>query len=222
MTLDPRFNNVMFDNSSIGAYLRSYAQSLGAALSGVDAEALDRARQAIETASTNERRLFAIGNGGSAAIADHLSCDLTKGTCSHNHPVVDTMSMSSNVALYSAIANDIGFEAVFSTQLKFIGRAGDVLIAVSSSGNSKNILEGVLEARRRNMTVIGVSGFTGGMLLAQKDVSEDDQGHALPGQFIPLHVAVANYGIVEDAHQALMHIMAQYIVSLRDRAGPLT
>jgi D-sedoheptulose 7-phosphate isomerase len=222
MTLDPRFNNVLFDNSSIGAYLKSYAQSLGAALAGVDTDALDRARVAIESASTNGGRLFAIGNGGSAAIADHLSCDLTKGTCSHNHPVVDTMSMTSNVALYSAIANDIGFEAVFSTQLKFIGRAGDVLIAVSSSGNSQNIIEGVLEARRRGMTVIGVSGFTGGLLLDQSKANMDKQGRPLPGEFIPVHVAVSNYGIVEDAHQALMHVMAQYIVSLRDRVGPLT
>jgi D-sedoheptulose 7-phosphate isomerase len=199
---DPRHQNEKFDLSSIGAYLIQYADRLRSALRAVDAAALDRARARIEDAAIGRRRIFAIGNGGSAAIAEHLSCDWTKGTHCAGHPIVDTLSMSSNVALYSAIANDFGFERVFSTQIAFLGREGDVLVAISSSGNSPNILAGVAAARAAGMSTIGLSGFSGGKLR-----------HAV---HIPIHVDANNYGIVEDAHQAVMHVLAQYIACHRD------
>jgi D-sedoheptulose 7-phosphate isomerase len=159
-------------------------------------------RGLIEGAAHAGGRVFAIGNGGSAAIADHLSCDLTKGTHASGHPVVDTSSMVSNVALYSAIANDFGFEKVFETQVNFLGKPGDVLIAISSSGNSANIVNAVEAAHARGMGTIGLSGFRGGKLRDAAQVS--------------LYVDANNYGIVEDAHQALMHILAQYIACHRD------
>lgn len=199
---DPRHRNTTFDHSSIGAYLREYAGNLERALRTVDSLELDRARAAIEAASARGNRIFAIGNGGSAAIADHLCCDWTKGTHAAGHPVIDTMSMSSNVALYSAIANDFGFEKVFSTQIALLARDGDVLVAISSSGNSNNILAAVDAARGKGMCTIGLSGFSGGRLKAAVAV--------------PLHVEAANYGIVEDAHQAVMHVLAQYIARHRD------
>ena len=104
--------------------------------------------------------------------------------------------------LYSAIANDIGFEAVFSHQIALTGRAGDVLVAISSSGNSPNILAGVDAAKEAGMVTIGLSGFSGGKLRASAD--------------IVLHVDIDNYGIVEDAHQALCHVLAQFIACGRD------
>ena len=143
-----------------------------------------------------------IGNGGSAAIADHLCCDLVKGTHVDGHPTIEVGSLTSNVALYSAIANDFGFENVFSTQIKFLGKEGDVLIAISSSGNSANIIQAVESAHALGMTSIGLSGFKGGPL--------KENAH------IPLHVDAQNYGIVEDAHQSMMHILAQFIAGRRD------
>lgn len=199
---DPRHHNQRCDEASIEAYLRDYADRLRAALLTVDAAALDRARRLIEAAAEDGRRIYAIGNGGSAAIADHLCCDFTKGTHAHGHAVVDTTSMTSNVALYSAIANDFGFDRVFSTQIGFLGRAGDVLIAVSSSGKSANILAGIEAAHAAGMATIGLSGFTGGPLARAAQVS--------------LHIDASNYGIVEDAHQALMHVLAQFIACRRD------
>jgi D-sedoheptulose 7-phosphate isomerase len=202
MKNDPRHRNQKFDGSSICAYLTTYADTLRSALHGVNADALDRARALIEEAAVKKRRIFAIGNGGSAAIADHLSCDLIKGTHTSEHPIIDTLSMSSNVALYSAIANDYGFEQVFATQVSFLGQAGDVLVAISSSGNSANILLAVEAAHAAGMSTIGLSGFSGGKLKEAVQVS--------------VHVAANNYGVVEDAHQAIMHIIAQFIAGKRD------
>jgi D-sedoheptulose 7-phosphate isomerase len=205
LTKDPRHQNQCFDKSTIGAYLADYADSLRTALLAIDPRAMEDARFLIEQAALQGKRIFAIGNGGSAAIADHLSCDLTKGTHVKGHPVVDTHSMTSNVALYSAIANDYGFDKVFSTQITFLGKPGDVLLAISSSGKSPNILRAVSTAHELGMSTIGLSGFDGGALRTAAQVN--------------LHVAVNNYGIVEDAHQALMHILAQYIAAHRDAAA---
>lgn len=199
---DPRHRNAVCDVASIGTYLADYAGRLHDALDGIDADALDRARAVIERAAHEGRRIHSVGNGGSAAIAEHLCCDWTKGTHAAGHPVIDASSMTANMALYSAIANDFGFETVFARQIEMIGRAGDVLIAISSSGNSPNILAAVAAARTAGMTTIGMSGFEGGGLRETADIA--------------LHVATANYGIVEDAHQVLCHVLAQYIACHRD------
>lgn len=204
MKEDPRHKNVTFDNSSIGTYLADYADTLREALHSVDVAALDRARTLVEGASKSGNHIYAIGNGGSAAIADHLCCDWTKGTHCEGHPTVKSFSMTANVALYTAIANDFGFEKVFSTQVEFYGKPGDVLIAISSSGNSPNIVSAVEHANAIGMATIGLSGFKGGKL---KDVSQ-----------VSLYVPAQNYGIVEDAHQSLMHVLAQFIANGRDKA----
>jgi D-sedoheptulose 7-phosphate isomerase len=171
MIKDPRHLNEHFDSSSIGAYLADYAETLRSAMLAVDSNALNHARELIEGAATNGRKIYAIGNGGSAA-------------------------------LYSAIANDYGFEKVFSTQVGYVGRPGDVLLAISSSGNSANILGAVATAHEVGMSTIGLSGFSGGLLKPAVNVS--------------LHVDANNYGIVEDVHQSLMHVLAQFIACHRD------
>jgi D-sedoheptulose 7-phosphate isomerase len=199
---DPRHLNARCDSSSVGAYLTEYADRLRAALLTVDTDALDKARSLVEETAAAGKRVYAIGNGGSAAIADHLCCDWVKGTHAAGHPVVDTQAMTSNMALYSAIANDFGFEKVFSMQVEFLGKPGDLLIAISSSGNSPNIVGAVEAAHARGMNTVALSGFKGGKL---KDTAQ-----------VALHVDAHNYGIVEDAHQALMHVLAQYIACHRD------
>ncbi|VWX61106.1 SIS domain-containing protein [Burkholderiales bacterium 8X] len=204
MQEDPRHRNERFDLTSMGAYLADYADALRAALLTIDADALDAARALVVEAADKGNHIYAIGNGGSAAIADHLCCDLTKGTHVKGMPIIDTRSMTSNVALYSAIANDYGFEKVFSTQITFLGKPGDVLLAISSSGKSPNIVRAVATARELGMSTIGLSGFDGGALHTAVHVG--------------LHVAANNYGIIEDAHQAVMHVLAQFIAAKRDAA----
>lgn len=206
--LDPRHRNEKFDTSSAGRYLAAYTQKLSSAMNAVDDCAVEQAIASISLAAASGNRVYSIGNGGSAAIADHLCCDMTKGTHAHGHPTVDAVSLTANVALYSAIANDFGFASVFSRQLRMLGRRGDVLIAISSSGESENILEAVDEAQRLGMTTIGLSGFAGGKLKDRSDIS--------------IHVNVNNYGIVEDAHQLVMHVMAQYLVHKREQNDDVT
>lgn len=168
----------------------------------LDPVLLARACEVIEDVAATGGRIFAIGNGGSAAIAEHLSCDWTKGTHVGHSPTIDTQSLASNTALYSAIANDFGFESVFSHQLAMIAKPQDALVAISSSGNSANIIAACAVARERGLPVIGLTGFSGGKLREVADVA--------------LHVDVHNYGVVEDCHQAIMHIMAQFIAHRRD------
>jgi phosphoheptose isomerase len=129
---------------------------------------------------------------------------MTKGTHVHGTPTVSSFSLSANMALYSAIANDYGFENVFSTQIEFHTHPGDLLIAISSSGNSPNIIRAVTKAKENGVKTIGMSGFKGGELVTVADIS--------------LYVGAHNYGIVEDAHQALVHILAQFIAKCRDQA----
>lgn len=203
---DPRFRNDIFDTSSVGAYFTAYTERLRSAMLSIDMDALDQARQVIEASAAGGHRVYAIGNGGSAAIADHLCCDLTKGTHSHGHPVIDTTSMTANVPLYTALANDFGFDTVFARQVEFFCKPGDVLLAISSSGNSENILAGVAAAKAIGVATVGLSGFSGGRLRQEADIS--------------LHCDVANYGIVEDVHQSIMHVLAQFIAAGRDKSGP--
>ena len=198
---NPGDKNELFEMTSISMFLAGYASRLREALVAVDAATLDRARSAIEQAGTRGNHVYAIGNGGSAAIADHLCCDLTKGTDLHGCNPIISSSLTANMPLYSAIANDLEFAEVFAAQLGYFGKRGDILLAISSSGNSDNILRGVSRARELEMTTIGLSGFSGGALRDLVDIS--------------LHVPADNYGVVEDAHQALMHVIAQFITARR-------
>jgi phosphoheptose isomerase len=202
--LDPRHKNKILNTDSLQTYLDDYAGALANALKTVDISQVEKMAEAITHAAAQGHKIYVAGNGGSAAIADHLCCDWTKGTHCEGHSTIGTHSLSSNVALYSAIANDYGFERVFSSQITFFGKEGDVLIAISSSGNSPNIIQAVEMAKSKKMFVAGFSGFSGGKLKESCDAN--------------IYVAAHNYGIVEDCHQAVMHIVAQYIAYQRDNA----
>jgi len=200
--IDPRSKNAMFTARTWKGYVRQYAHDLEGALEQVSESALDGAYRAIATAVVEQRRVFVAGNGGSAAIADHLCCDWTKGTHTGEHPPLRTHSLVSNVALLTAVANDFGYDAAFSRQLEMLGAPGDVLLLISSSGNSPNILAAADTAKAIGITTIGLTGFSGGALAQRADFS--------------LHVPYANYGLVEDCHQILMHTFAQLFVRERE------
>jgi D-sedoheptulose 7-phosphate isomerase len=203
---DPRARNVTRSCASATEFRRSYVAQLSAALEAAPITALETVAQMLTDVALEGRRVFVIGNGGSASIADHVSCDLVKGTASRGHPNLDVTSLSANVALYTATANDFGFETVFERQIESFGRPGDLLIAISSSGNSENILRGVASAQRHGLDVVGLCGFDGGRL---KDAAD-----------VVLHAPVSNYGLVEDTHMAWIHIIAQMIGLRRDRLVP--
>jgi len=183
--------------STAGAFLADYASAIAKALSSIRPGEIERAVTAMKRAIQADRLIFTCGNGGSAAIANHLTCDCSKGIATNTTLRPRVMSLSATVELVTAIANDMAFPEIFAYQLKNAARPGDVLITISSSGDSENIVRALDWAGENGMTTIAMSGFSGGRSAQMADIS--------------LHVAAENYGVVEDVHQSLMHLMAQYV-----------
>lgn len=155
----------------------------------------------------SKTRIFVCGNGGSAAVAEHFSCDHSKGVRKDTNLRPEVISLSSNMALLTAIANDYGYEYTFINQLKYHNlHSKDVVVAISSSGKSPNVVHAIKYARKIKTYTISMVGFDGGELKKIYD-AEPSFYHAL------LHVKAENYGVVEDCHQMLMHMLAQ---SLRE------
>lgn len=178
-------------------YFGDYAEATIRATSSIDPAALDRAAAILLDAYTRNVAVFCCGNGGSAAIANHLQCDYLKGVRTDTDLAPRVVSLSSSVELLTAIANDLCYEDIFTYQLQSQSAPGDVLIAVSSSGRSANIVRAVTWARDHGLRTIALTGFDGGEARTLAEVT--------------VHVDSANYGIIEDLHQAIMHVLAQYI-----------
>lgn len=191
----PRFPSHRFHRAD--AFGRSYAAELSRAMDTVDLSAVHDAAEILLNAYTTDAAVFACGNGGSASIANHLQCDHVKGVGNGTDLTNRVYSLSTNVEIFSAIANDLGYEHVFTHQLRTQARPGDVLVAVSSSGSSPNIVRAVDWANEHGMRTISLTGFGGGAARERATVS--------------IHVDAVNYGVIEDAHQAVMHLLAQYV-----------
>jgi D-sedoheptulose 7-phosphate isomerase/D-glycero-D-manno-heptose 1,7-bisphosphate phosphatase len=190
-----KFPSVPYRHAS--SYCDAYFEESARAAASIAWLEVDRAAQILNRAYTAGATVFSCGNGGSAAIANHLQCDHVKGVRTTTDLAPRVVSLSSNVELITAIANDIGYDDVFAYQLESQSRPGDVLIAISSSGRSPNIVSALMWAREHQMQTIALTGFTGGDARVVADVA--------------IHVDCSNYGVVEDLHQAAMHAMAQYI-----------
>ena len=142
------------------------------------------------------KHVFTLGNGGSASTASHMACDLAKNTIDRNMRRFRILSLNDNVSLLTALANDLGYENVFSEQLKNLIRAGDVLIVISASGNSPNVLAAIRYAQERSAEVAAIVGFGGGQAAQIADLA--------------IVVDSDHYGIVEDVHLVLNHILVDY------------
>ena len=191
-----------------GSFGSAYAEELARAFGTVDMVQVARATELLSDAYDRDASVFACGNGGSASIANHLQCDHVKGVRNGTDLTTRVFSLSTNIELFSAIANDHGYEMVFEYQLQSLARAGDVLIAISSSGRSPNIVRALEWANRHGMHTVALTGFSGGAASELASVS--------------LHVQSDNYGIVEDAHQACMHLLAQYVRQSRMNPDDVT
>lgn len=183
--------------SSAGGYCEAYLQEWARAAASLDLATIERAATVLLEAYLAGSNIYSCGNGGSAAIADHLQCDHLKGVRTGTDLAPRVVSLTSNVDLITAIANDIGYEDVFEYQLQSQARRGDVLVAISSSGRSPNIVRALTWARAAGMRSVAFTGFGGGEARELADVA--------------VHVSCANYGIVEDLHQSAMHAIAQFI-----------
>ncbi len=179
-----------------GSFASAYFAELTKAAATVHEDAITSAGELISDTLQRGGRIFSCGNGGSAAIANHLVCDCLKGIRSGTELRPKIHSLSTTVELITAIVNDIGSDEMFSFQLESLGEPGDLLISISSSGSSPNIVRCLEVAKQMGLGTIAMSGFTGGRSRELADVS--------------LHVECENYGIIEDIHQSLMHILAQF------------
>lgn len=171
-----------------------YFNELSYTIAKLDYKGMEEAYQIAK----NCRTLYIFGNGGSAAVANHWVCDFAKGINEDTTRTASAVSLSCNVPLITAIANDIGYEHVFSKQLEYMRPTEhDAVFAVSSSGNSKNIVNGLTKARELGLRTVAFTGFHGGAASAISDVN--------------VHVPAHNYGIVEDMHMMILHGISQRI-----------
>jgi D-sedoheptulose 7-phosphate isomerase len=180
-----------------GTFVRGYYERFARALLEFDKEPLKDVLRVFERVTADGGTVWIAGNGGSAAIADHTVCDVSKGTHVDGKPPVRSVSLASNGPMITALANDIAYESVFSEQLKYYLGPKDAVLLVSSSGNSPNVVRACEYANDRGVPTIAFVGFKGGRLAE-----------------IARHVVwvkVENYGIVEDTHQSVIHALTQYI-----------
>jgi len=178
-------------------YADEYFLHLRLAAQDVDRATLARGATLIEKTILSGGTIYSCGNGGSAAISNHLLCDFAKGIQTDTALRPKIISLSSHVELLLAIGNDLRFEDVFQFQAATWARPGDLLMAISSSGNSENIVRTLQWAKANGVATLALTGFDGGRAMAIADVG--------------IHVAAANYGVIEDIHQSIMHLFAQYI-----------
>lgn len=149
----------------------------------------------LREARFNGRQVFIMGNGGSASTATHFVCDLAKNTRREGMPHFRVIGLTDNMAIFSAYGNDEGYERVFEAQLDNLINRDDVVIGISASGNSKNVLNAMSLARQRNATTIGFTGFDGGRLQRLVDVN--------------IHVESNVIEHVEDIHLMLEHVIVK-------------
>ena len=184
-------------------YLGAYREEVARAWASLDAAAFDTAAALLGAAIEARRTVYVCGNGGSAAISGHLLCDVLKGVQTDTALRPRVVSLAAPLELITAIANDIAYDEIFAYQLRTMAAPGDLLITISASGDSENIVRALEWAGANGLAAIAMTGFSGGRSAGLADVN--------------LHVAAENYGVVEDVHQSLMHCLSQY---LRQRAMP--
>ena len=184
--------------SNLTLFFKTYTSKLNQAISNLDIKNLKLASNLIKSAIEKSNTIYVCGNGGSAAIANHYVCDFLKYFRQRSKFNPKIISLSNSIETISAIANDMDYKYVFKYQLESLYKKGDILLIISSSGNSKNVREVVNFANKNNIKTIGFSGFTGGFLKKKASIS--------------LHINAKNYGLAEDSHHVLMHILLQFLI----------
>jgi D-sedoheptulose 7-phosphate isomerase len=182
-------------------FARSYIEYLNQVLRGIDADAVARFAQTLLAARERGATVYFIGNGGSAATSSHFANDLSIGTNSYEKPF-RVVSLTDNQAIITAIGNDFGYEEIFKRQLQVLTRPGDVLVAISASGNSPNLLKAIEYAKGAGVMTVAITAFDGGKM----KVLADDGIHVPTG--------LKEYGPAEDAHMVLDHLLGAYLMRM--------
>jgi len=178
-----------------------YLSELSATISRLPLAEIDRLIELLEAARREGRQVLLLGNGGSAATASHFCCDLAKNTITPGLPPFRALSLTDNTALMTAWANDTAYDNLFWGQLQCLLRPGDLVIGISGSGNSPNVLRAMEMARKEGATTVGLIGFAGGKLKELVDLAI-----IVPSQCMEQ---------IEDLHLVIEHLV---VTALRERA----
>ena len=186
--------------TKINNFVRSYISEISNKIIQSNLSNLDLSAKEILKTIKRKGSIYVCGNGGSAAIANHYVVDFLKFFREKTNFKPKIYSLSNNIETITAISNDINYKKVFVYQAESYCKKNDLIIIVSSSGNSENIKEILKFAKINKIKTIGFSGFRGGYLKKKADIS--------------IHINANNYGISEDSHHILMHIQIQYLIKL--------
>jgi len=181
------------------AFASAYLDYLQSVLKRVDTTEVGRFIQTLLDARERGVTVFFIGNGGSAATASHFANDLSVGTNDYNRPF-RAISLTDNVPSITAISNDFGYEEIFVRQLRILGKKGDVLVGISASGNSLNLIKAFDYARSAGIKTVAITAFDGGKMKTMAD-----EGIHVPTE-------PKEYGPAEDAHMILDHLVGAYLM----------
>lgn len=185
----------------IGQYSKNYFRYLAEILDGIDVAEIDAVAKAMIEAREQRRMIFIIGNGGSTSTASHMANDLAIGSRLSERPF-RTMSLCDNNSILTAIGNDFGYDEIFTRQLAYQAQPGDLLLAISASGNSPNLVHAFDWAKQHGLITIALTSFvSGGKLREMADL----------GVHVPTDPA--EYGPAEDAHLILNHVFVSYMTT---------
>jgi D-sedoheptulose 7-phosphate isomerase len=174
----------------------AHLRALEALLQGVDLDAVERVVHRLRSIRDSGGTVYAAGNGGSASTASHWVNDLCKAARGEGREPIRALSLSDNASWVTALANDEGYERVFAGQLENFARAGDLLVVISASGNSPNLIEAVELAHERDVSTVGLLGFDGGAL---REIVTD---------YLWLPTEAGAYEVVESGHAVLCHVLS--------------
>lgn len=194
----------MEDNGIESAFFEDYASRLSRVLGGADWSGVASLSRDVRAAWLSRRQVFFCGNGGSAGNAVHLVNDLVYGVAKRPGGGIRALSLSANTSVLTCLANDIGYEKIFSEQLAVQGQTGDILIALSGSGNSPNIVNVLEQARVQGIKSYAILGFSGGRSKALADVA--------------IHFPVEDMQISEDLQLVVGHMLMQWLYQNRPQS----
>lgn len=180
-------------------FARGYLEYLQAVLRRIDPAEIGQFIRTLLDARERSAAIFFIGNGGSAATASHFANDLSIGTNEYDKPF-RAFSLTDNVPILTAIGNDFGYEEIFVRQLRALGKSGDVLIGISASGNSPNLLKAFEYASSIGISTVAITAFDGGKM------------KELASHGIHVPTDLKEYGPAEDAHLVLDHLVTAYLM----------
>lgn len=202
------------ESINIKSIAKNYISYLKATLDKISLDDIQKIADTILDAYKNDNTVFILGNGGAASTASHMACDLGKGTLKNvynpNEKRLKVISLTDNVATMTAFANDLSYDDMFSQQLHNLIKPKDVLIGISGSGNTPNIIKALMYAKNQGATTIGLLGYnTGGKAKAFVDLDITIQSNS--------------YGIIEDLHLMLNHLLTVCLSYMKEHTdGKMT